>query len=126
MLRSEQNLANAVGGLVVDFLLLSLMLAGLVRRREARRFGLWQVLWKQVRTSPSHCVIAYVKWRLQGLVWIFIASVAEIPSVIFLKLNLNSKRDGPLDERLFNTFYPDAVAMNLVRDSLRFLEKKAH
>ncbi|KAI0315763.1 hypothetical protein OF83DRAFT_1084733 [Amylostereum chailletii] len=71
ILRSEENLPNGICGLVVDVLLLGAMLVGLFRRREASRFGVWKMLWKQ------------------GLVWMVLATVAELPSVIFLSYNFN-------------------------------------
>ncbi|VDB95646.1 unnamed protein product [Peniophora sp. CBMAI 1063] len=55
----------------VDAVLLLLMLIGLVRRREARKFGMWAFLMKQ------------------GLVWLIVAAVAELPTVVLLALNLN-------------------------------------
>ncbi|KZV74190.1 hypothetical protein PENSPDRAFT_749496 [Peniophora sp. CONT] len=55
----------------VDAVLLSLMLVGLMRRREARKFGMWRFLVKQ------------------GLVWLAVATVAELPTVVLLALNLN-------------------------------------
>lgn len=47
-----------------DTVLLALMLVGLVRRREARKFGMWRFLVKQ------------------GLVWLAVAAVAELPTVV--------------------------------------------
>ncbi|VDB94178.1 unnamed protein product [Peniophora sp. CBMAI 1063] len=58
-----------------DFLLLVLMLFGLWRMRDAGRFQLWRVL------------------RNQGLFWIFMATVAELPTVIFIFLNVNPVLD---------------------------------
>ncbi|KAI0318567.1 hypothetical protein OF83DRAFT_1291575 [Amylostereum chailletii] len=71
VLKSEDNLPNTTGGLVVDVGLLLIMLVGLLRRREARKFGLWQILWTQ------------------GLIWLVLATAAEVPSVVFIALNLN-------------------------------------
>ncbi|KAI0314921.1 hypothetical protein OF83DRAFT_1174317 [Amylostereum chailletii] len=68
--KTEGNLANTTGGLIVDVGLLLVMLVGLLRRREARKFGLWQILWTQ------------------GLIWLVLATMAEVPSV-FIALNLN-------------------------------------
>ncbi|KAI0315768.1 hypothetical protein OF83DRAFT_1173509 [Amylostereum chailletii] len=70
-LDTEKNLPNTAGGLAVDVVLLTFMLAGLLRRRQARAFGLWRTLWKQ------------------GLIWILLATIAEVPGLIFVALNLN-------------------------------------
>ena len=48
----------------VDTVLLLLMLVGLMQRREARRHGVWRFLMNQ------------------GLVWLSIAAVAELPTVV--------------------------------------------
>ncbi|KAI0316407.1 hypothetical protein OF83DRAFT_1084284 [Amylostereum chailletii] len=71
VLKTEDNLPNTTGGLIVDVGLLLIMLIGLLRRREARKFGLWQILWTQ------------------GLIWLVLATIAEVPSVVFIGLNLN-------------------------------------
>jgi hypothetical protein len=48
------------------------MLAGLLRLRlHGSMFGLGQILWKQ------------------GLIWLFLATIAEVPPVVFIGLNLN-------------------------------------
>ncbi|VDB95647.1 unnamed protein product [Peniophora sp. CBMAI 1063] len=61
--------------LAVDLTLLSLILIGLIRRQESRAFGLGRMLWKQ------------------GIVWIVVASLAEVPTVVFLSLDLNMPLD---------------------------------
>ncbi|KAI0308805.1 hypothetical protein OF83DRAFT_167021 [Amylostereum chailletii] len=68
---TTQNLPNTIAGLVVDTTLLGMMLVGLLRWREARNYGVWQVLWKQ------------------GLLWVLLATIAEVPTVVFISLNLN-------------------------------------
>ncbi|VDB84774.1 unnamed protein product [Peniophora sp. CBMAI 1063] len=57
--------------LCIDTFLLILMLAGLLRIRDARKHGLWKFLW------------------LQGFSWVVLVMLVEIPSVTFLWLNLN-------------------------------------
>lgn len=54
--------------LAFDLILLSLILIGLIRRRESRKFGLGRMLWRQ------------------GIVWIVVASFSEIPTVVSLTL----------------------------------------
>jgi len=71
VLNADANLSNITVTLVVDIFLLVLMLTGLMRWKGASRFGLWKVLWGQ------------------GLVWLTAATIAEVPSVVFLALNLN-------------------------------------
>ncbi|KZV74198.1 hypothetical protein PENSPDRAFT_226216 [Peniophora sp. CONT] len=55
----------------VDLLLLLLMLSGLLRKRDARRFGIWRFLWAQ------------------GLLWLALAVAVELPTVVILALNFN-------------------------------------
>ncbi|KAI0309086.1 hypothetical protein OF83DRAFT_1180036 [Amylostereum chailletii] len=57
--------------LASDVVLLLCMFTGLLRHREARGFGMCRLLWNQ------------------GLVWIAAAVVAEVPTVVFLILDLN-------------------------------------
>jgi len=72
LLRTETSHTNVTATLAVDFFLLVSMLAGLLRYKEARRFGLWKFLWNQ------------------GLIWLMLAAFTEIPAVVFFRLNLNS------------------------------------
>jgi hypothetical protein len=65
-----------IATLVTDVVLLFTMLFGLLRlRQHGTMFALGQLLWNQ------------------GLFWLFFASVAEVPPVVFITLNLN----GPLN-----------------------------
>ncbi|VDB95650.1 unnamed protein product [Peniophora sp. CBMAI 1063] len=57
--------------LSVDLCLLGLMIVGLLRRRDARHFSLWRVLWGQ------------------GWLWLTVATLSGVPPVVFLYLNLN-------------------------------------
>jgi len=57
--------------LVVDFVLLVLMLSGLRRYGEAGMFGLWRFLYHQ------------------GLFWLALVTIAEIPPTVFVILDLN-------------------------------------
>lgn len=50
--------------LAIDLIFLSLILVGLIRRRESRTFGLGRMLWTQ------------------GIVWIVVASLSELPTVV--------------------------------------------
>ncbi|KAI0056980.1 hypothetical protein BV25DRAFT_1470006 [Artomyces pyxidatus] len=68
---TQRALANAAGILVSDLVLLALMLAGLARSRDARMFGISKLLFHQ------------------GIAWLALAAVAEIPTVVFVALNLN-------------------------------------
>jgi len=63
-------LANKLGVLVVDVVLLLAMLIGLLRHRNP--VGIWKMLYQQ-------CII-----------WIALALIAEIPVVVFHSLNLNT------------------------------------
>ncbi|KAI0281008.1 hypothetical protein BGY98DRAFT_270387 [Russula aff. rugulosa BPL654] len=59
--------------LATDITLLLIMLAGLLRLRNRDR---------------AFLDLAYVLWK-QGLVWLVIATAAEVPQVVFLFLNVN-------------------------------------
>ncbi|KAI0311000.1 hypothetical protein OF83DRAFT_1177997 [Amylostereum chailletii] len=73
-LSSEEStykcIVSAAGILISDLVLLVIMLLGLWRMEEARKFGLCGFLYRQ------------------GIVWIAVATLAETPSVVFLALNL--------------------------------------
>lgn len=58
----------------VDLLLLLLMLSGLLRKRDARRFGIWCFLWAQ------------------GLLWLALAVAVELPTVVGYSASLVSPR----------------------------------
>jgi len=65
-----------VSMLVTDVSLLLIMLVGLFRlRRHGSSFGLNQVLWRQ------------------GVLWLLLATVAEVPPTVFILLNLNAPLD---------------------------------
>ncbi|KAI0312136.1 hypothetical protein OF83DRAFT_685514 [Amylostereum chailletii] len=69
------NMVNFSTVLAVDFLLLAAMLSGLLRYRDAGMYRLWRMLWSQ------------------GIIWVLLAKVAEVPTVVFLSLNLNAPMD---------------------------------
>ncbi|VDB85000.1 unnamed protein product [Peniophora sp. CBMAI 1063] len=73
------NLPNILALLVCDFVLLVCLLAGLYRwhhpTKGSRGFSLWSVLW------------------MQGVLYLIIASVTEVPALVFLFLNLNTAMD---------------------------------
>ncbi|KAI0295185.1 hypothetical protein BC826DRAFT_1185426 [Russula brevipes] len=68
---TEINSPNLIVTLVTDVSLLLMMLVGLLRIRDGSTFGLTHFLWKQ------------------GLMWLLLAVVAEVPPVVFIVLNLN-------------------------------------
>ncbi|KAI0246154.1 hypothetical protein BJV78DRAFT_192681 [Lactifluus subvellereus] len=67
----HKTLSGAVAVLVVDVVLLMSMLIGLLRYAHRSSTGIWYLLYQQ-------CII-----------WIALASIAEVPVVVFLILNLN-------------------------------------
>ncbi|KAH9956515.1 hypothetical protein BC827DRAFT_751872 [Russula dissimulans] len=73
----ESAKLNIIAILVTDILLLIIMLIGLLRLRcnEHGAFSMGRLLWRQ------------------GLIWLFIVTVFEVPAVVLMSLNLN----GPLD-----------------------------
>ncbi|VDB92329.1 unnamed protein product [Peniophora sp. CBMAI 1063] len=62
---------NVAGVLASDALLLVLMLVGILRMREARHFGIARFLYRQ------------------GVVWLLLVMIVEIPALIFAILHLN-------------------------------------
>ncbi|KAH9173727.1 hypothetical protein EDB89DRAFT_2228581 [Lactarius sanguifluus] len=73
VLKTQDGLASVIAIFVVDTTLLVLMLIGLLRHTHASgsSTGIWHLLYKQ-------CII-----------WMILAAIAEIPSLVFLILNLN-------------------------------------
>jgi len=69
------SLPNVISMVVTDITLLLIMLVGLLRlhpyRDGGRKFGLSHVLWTQ------------------GVIWLVIATAAEIPPAVFIVLNFN-------------------------------------
>ncbi|KAI0268893.1 hypothetical protein BC834DRAFT_658640 [Gloeopeniophorella convolvens] len=70
---TEHSKINILVTLVTDFVLLGLMLGGLMRWSSARSAGggIWRLLYNQ------------------GLVWLLVVSLAEIPPTVLIILNLN-------------------------------------
>jgi len=69
----RNNPPGLVSMLITDISLLLIMLVGLFRlRRHGSAFGLNQVLWRQ------------------GVLWLLLATVADVPPVVFVLLNLNA------------------------------------
>jgi len=71
VLHSDRSLANVIVTLVEDSVLLVLMLSGLRRYRELGMVGIWRLLYRQ------------------GLLWLVLVTVAEVPPVVFIILDLN-------------------------------------
>jgi len=71
ILNTERTIEPVTITLVEDFILLGLMLSGLRRYGEAGMFGLWRFLY------------------YQGLFWLALVTLAEIPPTVFVILNLN-------------------------------------
>ncbi|KZV76782.1 hypothetical protein PENSPDRAFT_747347 [Peniophora sp. CONT] len=68
---TNKFLPNSVGILGSDFLLLCLMLVGILRKREASRTGIVRLLYRQ------------------GIVWLAVAVLVEVPVLAFCILNIN-------------------------------------
>jgi len=72
VLDTETSKKNTIATLVSDVVLLLTMLVGLLRlRQDGTMFGFGKLLWRQ------------------GLIWLFLATVAEVPPAVLLSLNLN-------------------------------------
>ena len=73
--------------LITDVILLSIMLAGLLRLRMGGggSFYLSQLLWKQVGHYRFLLVVMFCLTAfdvLQGVIWLAIATAAEVPQVV--------------------------------------------
>ncbi|KAF8492838.1 hypothetical protein F5888DRAFT_880283 [Russula emetica] len=70
---TESNKPNIIVTLITDIILSLIMLIGLLRLRRygVGTFGLGQLLWKQ------------------GVIWLFIATFAEVTPAVFVSLDLN-------------------------------------
>jgi len=78
-----------ISSFITDLVLLYLMLSGILRWKEGRqKGGIWRVLYKQ------------------GLFWVLVVTLADLPPVIFILLNLNAVMD-----RMF--LVPGMVAMSI-------------
>ncbi|KAN0141805.1 hypothetical protein V8E53_000267 [Lactarius tabidus] len=72
VLNTDSSLQNILSTLATDVALLLTMLFGLLSlRRKGSMFSLGQLLWKQ------------------GLIWLLLATIAEVPPAVFISLNLN-------------------------------------
>ncbi|KAI0003774.1 hypothetical protein BJV74DRAFT_811649 [Russula compacta] len=81
---------NSIFALVTNIVLLLIMLVGLLRLRRhgGGSFALAQLLWKQ------------------GLIWLLVATIAEVPPVVLINLNLNE----PLD---IISHFPALITMSI-------------
>ncbi|KAI0268895.1 hypothetical protein BC834DRAFT_867755 [Gloeopeniophorella convolvens] len=97
LLDSHRSEANTIVTLIEDFVLLGLMLLGLRRYGNAGMFGgLWRLLYRQ------------------GLLWLIVVTLAEIPPTVFIILNLNDYFNLMFQtpERAFSTaFLPSYRAL---------------
>jgi len=77
VVNARSNELTLISMAITDIILLLTMAFGLLRlrRRGGGTFGLTRLLWKQ------------------GVIWILLATVAEIPPAVFLALNLNNRLD---------------------------------
>ncbi|KAH9984315.1 hypothetical protein BJV74DRAFT_586937 [Russula compacta] len=73
----ESSKPNIIVTLITDIILLLTMLIGLLRLRiqSGDVFGIASLLWKQ------------------GLIWLLLATIAEVPTAVFIILNLNDPLD---------------------------------
>ncbi|KAI9441047.1 hypothetical protein F5148DRAFT_1258649 [Russula earlei] len=89
---TESSKLNIIVTLITDIVLLLIMLVGLlrIRRYGGVTFGLGRLLWRQVQSSLLCCssfvdVLSIPK----GVIWLILASIAEIPPTVLISLNLN-------------------------------------
>jgi len=91
---------NIITTLVTDVTLLLIMLIGLLRLgfHERGVFGLGRLMWRQ------------------GLVWLFLATIAEVPPVVFISLDLNDPLDYmfPIPAMIIMTIAATRIYRSLV------------
>ncbi|KAH9993170.1 hypothetical protein BJV77DRAFT_372733 [Russula vinacea] len=71
VVNTHEGLVNSIAVLAADIVLLLTMLIGLLRHANKNPSGVWNLLYQQ-------CIV-----------WILLAATAEIPTVVFLILDLN-------------------------------------
>ncbi|KAF8489241.1 hypothetical protein F5888DRAFT_1808899 [Russula emetica] len=78
VLNTEKNKSSIIVTLISDIVLLLIVLIGLLRLLHdgGGTFALGRLLWKQ------------------GVVWLLVATVAEVPPTVFVILNLNASLNG--------------------------------
>jgi len=74
-IRVQAGFSTAITVAVCDSVLVFTMLFGLLRRRPAYKNRIWHILWHQ------------------GLLWLIIVSIAEIPTILIVHLNFNEVID---------------------------------
>ncbi|KAI0256380.1 hypothetical protein BJV78DRAFT_1151128 [Lactifluus subvellereus] len=97
VLYSERSFTNVIVTLVEDSVLLVLMLSGLRRYRESGKVGIWGLLYRQ------------------GLLWIVLVTVAEIPSAgtSLLRFACGANISFPMQTDYFNLMFqtPELIMM---------------
>jgi len=68
-------LPSAILIAVCDFFLVFVMLSGLLRRRQTPKLKFWTILWNQ------------------GLLWLTLVALAEIPTIVMIRLNFSTILD---------------------------------
>ncbi|KAH9992062.1 hypothetical protein BJV77DRAFT_1004422 [Russula vinacea] len=106
---TEANKPNIIVTLITDFVLLLVMLIGLFRLlRGSGSFALGYLLWKQ------------------GVIWLLIATIAEVPPTVFIILNLNGIVDFILMFQLPSLITMSIAATRMYRTLADFLNESTH
>jgi hypothetical protein len=87
VLDTEKNKPSIIATLITDIVLLLIVLIGLVRllHDSGGSFALGRLLWKQVGSGRSYSAVpqfTYLFPLLKGVIWLVIATVAEIPPTV--------------------------------------------
>jgi hypothetical protein len=87
VLNTEENKANIIVTLITDIALLIMVLVGLLRLHGGGgSFALGRLLWKQVgwgdSSSPWCSRFTDLLSFLKGVIWLLIATVAEVPPTV--------------------------------------------
>jgi hypothetical protein len=78
----HKSLVSPVGMLMVDVVLLVSMLIGLLRHVQRSSTGIWHFLYQQVVPCPLS--LHRMLTSTECIVWIVLASIAEVPLVVGL------------------------------------------
>jgi hypothetical protein len=88
MLNTEENKSSIIVTLITDIILLLIVLIGLLRLLHdgSGSFALGRLLWKQVgRCGPNSDLLSQFASLFplpKGVIWLLIATVAEVPPTV--------------------------------------------
>ncbi|KAF8491207.1 hypothetical protein F5888DRAFT_1075420 [Russula emetica] len=94
VLNTEKDKFSSISILISDIVLLLIVLIGLLRLHDSGgTFALGRLLWKQVGSGRSQFSVSQFTYLFplpKGVIWLLIATVAEVPPMVLIVLNLNA------------------------------------